>query len=354
MGEDESRGMMKNYFSRYYQSWTLDSPERLQARELGFIPFFGTMIRHRKVNTLKEMDTFVKTAVPRHLYYSSAYYRRPDEKKMQDKEWLGAELIFDLDADHIQSERKLTYEETLSLIREHTIRLVEKYLLGDLGFYKSEILLFFSGGRGYHVHVLSDRVYGLTSDSRREIASYIKGEGVSMEEFLKVEKYIPVNHGGWIQGVASLITGHPDLKGMSKQIPTLEASLQVYRTGGVRKQRSVAKSVKELRDANMAEIDEPVTTDVHRLIRYPGSLHGKTGFKVKKVDIDSLANFDPLSECIPEVFTGTEDEVELSERLRITLHGVKYDIPKGKTRLPGHVALYAVLSGRGQFIKSID
>ena len=31
------------------------------------------------------------------------------------------------------------------------------------------------------------------------------------------------------------------------------------------------------------EIDNPVTIDIHRLIRYPGSLHGKTGFKVQKI-----------------------------------------------------------------------
>jgi len=44
------------------------------------------------------------------------------------------------------------------------------------------------------------------------------------------------------------------------------------------------------------EIDEPVTIDIHRLIRYPGSLHGKTGFKVQELYPDDLDDFNPLNE----------------------------------------------------------
>ena len=45
-----------------------------------------------------------------------------------------------------------------------------------------------------------------------------------------------------------------------------------------------------------AEIDEPVTIDIHRLIRYPGSLHGATGFKVQELGINELNFFNPLNE----------------------------------------------------------
>jgi len=44
------------------------------------------------------------------------------------------------------------------------------------------------------------------------------------------------------------------------------------------------------------EIDTPVTIDIHRLIRYPGSLHGKTGFRVQELFPDELDNFNPLDE----------------------------------------------------------
>jgi DNA primase small subunit len=44
------------------------------------------------------------------------------------------------------------------------------------------------------------------------------------------------------------------------------------------------------------ELDEPVTIDIHRLIRYPGSLHGKTGFKVQEIQFNELEDFNPLTE----------------------------------------------------------
>src|SRR4029077_225847 len=47
------------------------------------------------------------------------------------------------------------------------------------------------------------------------------------------------------------------------------------------------------------ETDAPVTTDIHRLIRLPGSLHGGTGFRVVPLDRDRLDRFDPFREALP-------------------------------------------------------
>ncbi|SVD73115.1 uncharacterized protein METZ01_LOCUS425969, partial [marine metagenome] len=41
--------------------------------------------------------------------------------------------------------------------------------------------------------------------------------------------------------------------------------------------------------------DEPVTGDIHRLIRLPGSLHGGTGLVVKILNVDELEKFDPYT-----------------------------------------------------------
>lgn len=350
MTEEESTAKLRDYFFTYYNNWDFASPERLQSRELGFIPFSGTMVRHRKVNSTKEMDSFVKTTVPRHMYYSSAYYRKPDEKKMQEKEWLGAELIFDLDADHVQAEKKITYEETLTMIREHTVRLIENYLIRDMGFEESELRVFFSGGRGYHVHVLSDRVYSMTSDSRREIATYIKGEGINLEEFLKVYRYVPLNHGGWVQSLSGLIMSESASAGKKGAEFNALSEITALKGSGVQARKRMSKKAGELIDLEMAEIDEPVTTDTHRLIRYPHSLHGKTGFMVKEVPFESLNEFEPLEECIPETFKDGVETVNVDHTFRINLMGNRYELNKGKCKVPLFVALYTVLSGKGEFI----
>jgi len=65
-----------------------------------------------------------------------------------------------------------------------------------------------------------------------------------------------------------------------------------------------------------ARIDTVVTTDVHRLIRMPGTLNGKTGLKATTVPLDQLEEFDPFNE--PIVFEGTQ-KVEITEAPQLRL-----------------------------------
>ena len=44
--------------------------------------------------------------------------------------------------------------------------------------------------------------------------------------------------------------------------------------------------------------DEPVTGDVHRLIRLPGSLHGGSGLRVMVLDSKKLETFNPMKDPI--------------------------------------------------------
>jgi DNA primase small subunit len=57
------------------------------------------------------------------------------------------------------------------------------------------------------------------------------------------------------------------------------------------------KLVEHSRKSQSAKVDTVVTTDVHRLIRLPGTLHGKTGFRKVQVPIGSLEDFDPFKKA---------------------------------------------------------
>jgi DNA primase small subunit len=99
------------------------------------------------------------------------------------------------------------------------------------------------------------------------------------------------------------------------------------------------------------EIDTPVTIDIHRLIRYPGSLHGKTGFKVQEILPDEIDDFKPLDERIerldPIVF---ESKVHTTQKLEILelnvpatkIKGVEYGpYTKGDIiDVPLHIAIF--------------
>ena len=56
-----------------------------------------------------------------------------------------------------------------------------------------------------------------------------------------------------------------------------------------------------LRDSALTECavhaDEPVTGDLHRLIRLPGTLHGGTGLLAQSVTLEELRTFDPYRQA---------------------------------------------------------
>ncbi|MBA7667828.1 hypothetical protein ES703_75928 [subsurface metagenome] len=98
------------------------------------------------------------------------------------------------------------------------------------------------------------------------------------------------------------------------------------------------------------ELDEPVSIDIHRLIRYPGSLHGKTGFKVQEIELNELDDFNPLDESNekldPIVFysKNVTQKLEIVERaLPITkIKGTKYGpyVQGEKIKVPHHIAVF--------------
>ena len=55
--------------------------------------------------------------------------------------------------------------------------------------------------------------------------------------------------------------------------------------------RTWLKLAEYVRDQQSAKIDTVVTTDIHRLIRMNGTLHGKTGLKKVEFPAKDLAGF---------------------------------------------------------------
>lgn len=374
MSETFSDQKLRELFATHYSDWSMKGPDLLSYREIGYIPFFGSMIRHRKIPNPREMATFVQKTVPRHLYYSSAYYKKPDEKKMQDKEWMGAELIFDLDADHLEGAEKMTYEQILAQIKKHTMRLIDKFLINDLGFEEKDLKLLFSGGRGYHVHVVNDRVYSLSSDSRREIVQYIVASDINAEAFRKNVKNMRKANAGWIELIDNEVVSYYSEQlekaessdsGKKKRVISSDIAEKdhvLFTQPGIEKyalmkdresrilEKIIAKTVRE----NRVEIDEPVTTDTHRLIRFPNSLHGKTSLLVREIPLEDFKEFDPLSEAIPEAFQEGEEDISVEKGFRITLNRENFNLKAGEQKVPRYLAAYAVASKQAQFLQNTN
>jgi DNA primase small subunit len=344
----------RSVFARYYRTTTIDPPVRLPRREFAAFPFTveTAMRRHETLRTPDELRTFLSNEVPRHVYYSAAYYRRPAEPTMAGKEWLGADLIFDLDADHLRGAEALDYAGQLARVKERLVALVDDFLIRDFGIAPDEISLVFSGGRGYHVHVRDDRFLLLSSPERRELVDYVQGTGFDARRtiieshvnvragvledggqapggrtgVLRLQEMSPPESPGWkgrtTRAVLALLarwqaagreTAVGELVGygvspaharrMAKLLldgggaDRIRSSLRLEVLPGPLQEEFLEAVIPRAAVEVQGETDAPVTTDVHRLIRLPSSLHGGTGFRVVPLPREALERFDPLRDA---------------------------------------------------------
>ena len=370
----ETETYLLDAFHEYYNNVNNVYTERIGQREIGFIPFKGTMTRHLSLKSSFELRQFLLNSTPRHLYHSLAFYTDPENRKMNLKDWKGAEYVFDLDADHLEGADKLSYEQILERVKTHTLRLIEKFLLGYLSLDPNSLKLYFSGGRGYHVHINDESFYSMNSDQRREISNLVRGEGINLKTFLEVAKLSIIYGKGWIaeidseyrSQVKSILKGEPNKYLNSGEVSELKARLESFVKGkgyssraelyhadnSIKIYNSATKPEKDLLELliedltkrNACEIDEPVSTDVHRLIRFPFSLHGKTGLVVKSLSLDHLKDFSPLKEAVYD-YKGKETTILLKQPFKINFLDKEYDL-EGKVTVPRNFAIFMLSSGR--------
>ena len=400
---------LKNIFREHYRKSPPLFPKDIDKREWGFFPFRkGGMRRHVSFADKREVEAYFVRETPRHSYYSVAFYREPDASKMDDKQWLGAELIFDLDADHIEGAEEMKYGDQLKAVKKEVIKLLNIYVLDAFGFDEKNVELLFSGGRGYHIHVNDPKVYSMGTRERREIVDYITGSGLPVEDdswlfperslgmtsfgrhmkVLTVRKMPGVRDAGWrgiigkgirimlddlekmdvksaIRHLHNLVKNHgvSDDKGKNYGKATIESAYKDLFAGesgkkGVDKLRKgifevfskdrnrdfFMNLIKMESRVNAGETDQPVTTDTHRLIRVPGSLHGKTGFCVTPIDLDAIKDFYPLNNAV--VLPDNEMVIECVRPADIELKGEEFRITPGIHTLPVYAGAFFLASGR--------
>ena len=380
----ESIKFQKNKFREYYTTSKIELPDRFGRREFGFVFFGGRgMMRHLSFNRKINLKNFLTERAPAHAYYSTAYYQTPDAPTMQEKNWMGAELIFDLDSDHLPNADKVSYERQLELVKEEFYKLVNDFLLGDFGFDEKHIELYFSGGRGYHCHVKDPKIFGLDSSERREIVDYITGRDLKDSILFRehVTSTIKIR-GRTVPSEKALIMPKPTEPGwrgrisrgvidIIDEIKRSEDPIEKLKEYGVRKNAAEKllvdlseERLKRIKEGKLdqsktirkfflnsalrktavlmsaGETDEPVTCDVKRLIRLPSSLHAKTGLKVVGITLDELKDFDPLRDAV--VFSDDSVKVDLNQNVHLRIKEGKFDLKQGENEVPTYLAIFLI------------
>uniref|UniRef100_A0A7J3ZJM2 DNA primase small subunit PriS n=1 Tax=Fervidicoccus fontis TaxID=683846 RepID=A0A7J3ZJM2_9CREN len=371
-----SLNWLKSLFSGYYSKAALVLPEDTDRREWAFQPLgASSYVRHLTFKSPQELRAYLKANPPAHAYYSAARFMFPEIPSMEQKVWLGSDLIFDIDADHIQEcmhverlhvcpdcgfnargfnlkkcpecgSQRLVEVDSIhpECIRSAARSAYKLVRVLDKDFGVKDARIYFSGNRGFHVHVetKSKDVLLLEGDERREIVDYLKGVGLDLGVILTLgERWRTTSmlllpspeDAGWRGRIGEEI--HNDLKlDRSKPISVGEAERIL---GGRLRFEVYAEKAK-------IEVDEKVTIDLHRLIRVPGSLNGKTGLPVVGVELDRLSSFVP--DCTLSPFKG-DMHVKLNHKLsEARIFGETVSGSRGERATVSQcVGIYLVLKG---------
>jgi DNA primase small subunit len=403
-----SKEFIYGKFSEFYNSPSIiiPAPTSLGQREVGFLLLKEViMLRHKCFANINSLKLFMAEAIPSDVYHSCAYYENPTAD-MERKGWLGADLVFDIDADHIPTSCDKLHDEwacskcgfngkglapetcpicagqkfniktwpcerCLESAKEETMKLID-ILSTDFGFSDNELRVFFSGHRGYHVHVENESIKTLDTLARKEIVDYISGMGHSLNN---VPRSKSTRQRGRSQGFSLHGTGWNKRIKLGMRDFILKAKKEDLKNAGIGNYATVLQnrdlmvrwgieqerwgSVKGIsfgtwrklaeyvKDIESAKIDTVVTTDTHRLIRMNGTLHGKTGLKKVEFPVKRLADFDPFEEAV--AFKGGAVKVFVSDAPKFRLGGSGFGPYKEQTvEVPTAVAVLLICKGRAE------
>ena len=402
-----SQAFVNNAFYEYYNSASFSIPliTNFNQREFGF--FFissGHMIRHKCFKNPDDLQIFLSKNIPSDIYRSGAYYEEPNAK-MSQKGWLGSDLIFDIDSDHIvtscdklhdiwycvecgrrgqgvppdkcpECKKKRIKINTwpckicVDFAKEETKKLIS-FLEEDFGLSDKEIRLFFSGHRGYHVHVENNSIKTLDAVARKEISDYVTGLGI---DFLNLKKgkslrNFHLSNYGWQRrlkyGLLNFLSN-----ATNDELQKAGITLNLKRTKIIEEKKLIMnrcieygmwEGIRGLSSINWkklflyvktlesSQIDTVVTTDIHRLIRMNNSLHGKTGLKKVEFSILNIDSFDPFKEAV--AFKGGNINVLVSNVPSFTLGDKMFGPYENQiVELPTAAAILLICKERAELV----
>ena len=370
--------LVKSAFKEYYfrLGKNIELPERIHQHEFGYMQFDSGMVRHLTFKSMGELLAALIRVSPSDVYCSNAYYLFP-MNPIQEKQWLGADLIFDIDAKDLHMPCDITHSyfvcsnckkesennntdpcnscnigkikqislpcaKCISGLKKELRKLLD-VLINDIGIEYNDISVYFSGNNGFHVHISNNAFSMLDSRARSDMVSYIMGNGI-IPETIGVRKSSVDNfmvkfpksglQYGWRKRLAEKlgIDGHS----------TTKLANVVQKLGGY--DFFKLKLVDLAKDMG-TKIDPHVTVDVHRVFRLPGTLNSKSGLtKIKCTDIEL---FDPFYDAC--LLNDKEVEVKINASVKFKLRGQYFKANKQLVnRLPLYAAVYLICKGLAQ------
>ncbi len=358
-------------FKKYYFD-NFDSikiPEKAYEREFGYQKFNGGMNRHIAIKSNEELRVMLITNIPSDVYCSNGYYSFPN-LPMSEKDWKGADLIFDIDGKdlNLTCRQEHTCIKCLSCDETSPIQTIcpncksnkieiksvtckncingaklevlklRKILEEDLAIKNEDIQVYFSGNEGFHIHVNNSSYKKLGSRERNDLVDYIMFRGVMPETF-GMKKYKPersflaeIDEKGWRGRAFKHIFGSKSKR--SKVITEIISKPNGYSL--------FQQKLENLKDVIGVKIDPNVTIDIHRIFRLPGSLNSKSG--MSKILCENIEKLDPFSDaCFID-----DEKINIIANcpIQFTLKKKKFGPYRNeKITIPKYAAIYLICKG---------
>lgn len=360
MGAIDCRDLM-NFYKDHFSLDALKrliTAENISTREFAFKYTDATDSVGRPVcfGSVEEFAEYLGIWGPNKTYIGGFYARRfPEDKASQAKirasEWVGRELVFDIDMDHYMTvrkdlcecgEQKRICDRCLELAKEAVLFTVDT-LEEDFGMTRKDIVVIFSGRQGFHIWVPSvtkmfknERSFPPTIATRVEVemrtalAEYLqliaekqrkrRIEGELVSEHTKAINYdalpAPLRNRVLNHTFKNLALKSPDsvLKEFStikfdkwQRVKTLllngatgvEAWGELVGSSSAIKERRLFEKVIDLR---YPRFDVGCTKDIHRIMKVPGSVDGSTGNLC--VIVDDILSFS--LDKVPNIYDFVE------------------------------------------------
>ncbi len=379
--ETKDRIFLKRKFKSYYWKNRVLAPSQIEKREFGV----GTLeekikFRHRSFKSELELQDYLRREAPYYISYSTAYYEFPANQPMPEKNWLGSDLIFDLDM-------AMDFFDSIKLdkVKEEAMNLID-FLTSDFGFSRDDLDINFSGSKGYHIHLSNDEIKGLGGDERREIVDYVTGSSLNLNCFMEREHAdgLVVDRGGrYNKDVVGIIKGpkegDPAWSGRIYDVTMDFITSDINKLQGMKgigpkkaglivkdKEQNVTSlkrgmwkgfidftpmmqqmAIKEHAVKLTGDTDKMVTIDTRRLIRLQDTLHGGTGLRAARIKMKDLEKFDPLKDAI----AFSDDTMLINAKSpEFELNDQTFGPFDGKVEVPEYVGIYLLLKGAGNII----
>ena len=316
MEHAESIAFVQEKFSAFYSNHELSVPE-IHRREFGFGIHKKIDFRHKAFRTAIELNAYLRQQPPLFASYSTALYEFPAARPMEKKVFLGSDLVFDIDKptrDFPHDHNDIFCVECFGRVKKDAVKILD-YLREDFGF--KGVAVNYSGNKGFHFHLRSGEVRGLSQDSRRQLTEYltgpesvfIAGEEKGKDTDLRGPSEKSLGWGkkffdyafAFLEGASLDEIKEKGLRGLRAEEFFLKKKtiLDLMRKGRwVFAPKKFWDAVyEEFKKENSVGVDAHVTLDLARLIRIPGSLHGETALAAKGVDVERMPEFS-LRGCV--------------------------------------------------------